>query len=224
MDLQRTVYVVMVAVFAIVARQSAHTPFEAALRVTASHANAEYLLMGSGIEGHIPLVLPRDLHHLPMAGNDSVQLHRFFNPSAFHSRRYVVATTAREYLLLGGFRTPELARFAELVCDQHGADWTRRCAYDLVRVSHVRGLESLPAERARDRLAAAWVQHREEHWPQDTVLSMEDLTYVRLTGLTSLDAVGSSPAWEPVLYVFVFDADGRLVAWTFRSGQAFPAF
>jgi hypothetical protein len=198
----------------------AQTSLEKALLHVSAQAMAEQAMRSSSWPR---AVAPLDLVSEPVRNQGQVTIYSVFRRGAFHFPQYFVAVTDAEHMLLGGFPAPELKRFAQLFCKLvPEREALVGCARELAVYADPIGARAVPLAEASPKMREAWQQNVRPDWPSDSSFARGDYFFVRLNVLSSLELLGSHPAWRPISYVFTFDRGGALVTWTSAQGQGFP--
>jgi len=144
-----------------------------------------------------------------------------------HWHPYTMAVADGAVIALGGFEAPELNRVAPFLIDS-SADIKQLVAMarELAKLADPSGALNIAFPMAipvdDDSVALSW--RRPTSWPSDTTISSFDGGWqIRLTMLTQ-ETRSYSQHWTPFLFVFKFDREGELKAWSRRIGEPFGAF
>lgn len=145
-----------------------------------------------------------------------------------HSHPYLLAFANDKVLRLGGFAAPELSvvtsQFARGTMTDRAA---RGAAEQLALLADPNGaIQKIFVERGDQpgyvsTVVVAWRRRAPRDWPRDTVTATEGGGWLVRATLLSRATRSYTLHWMPFAYCFAFDGQGRLLAWTQRTGESF---
>lgn len=160
-----------------------------------------------------------------------IRVERIWLPTD-HSHPYLVARTSTGLHHLGGFETVELKPLAAALAPQRVTrENIHLVARELALVSDHNGATRyfFPADTAQASnevraVASSWfAQDSGRAWPPELVSQDGQGTWRVQTTLLSQAVRSYTQDWTPVAYSFLFDRQGRLIAWSTRRGGSFVA-
>lgn len=176
-----------------------------------------------------PAYLPSDLEvERGPAITEDIELWRFW-PPIDHTHPYVFAYLGDSIVPAGGFQAPDLFRVAARLRLQHQEtisleDVARKLSLVGDRNGAVK--YSFPYRDSSDiaqALNLAWSKSKPLSWPTDTVGRLTEGGWHVIVTLLSQKTRSYNLAWIPQAFLFRFDRDSVLRAWSVRTGEEFSA-
>jgi hypothetical protein len=141
-----------------------------------------------------------------------------------HTKVFLVGLASDTILHLGGFFRQDLRRIADRLPEARDSQSIARRAISLATLADPHGAIRTVTlgEEASDRsdVYRSWLTAKPTNWPNNQVLRTSDGWLVTAT-LLSQNTRSITQLWTPLAYALRFDAHGRLLDWTIRSGEPF---